>query len=77
MSETRIQIRNHGPLIVEGDFQLLDQDGKPFGLAGRTQIALCRCGQSENKPFCDGSHKKIAFQSECPARELPSPKASG
>ena len=74
MAETKISVRNNGPLRVEGEFTIYDQDGNAFGLAGRTIIALCRCGHSENKPFCDGSHKKVEFQSEVKARELPPPK---
>jgi CDGSH-type Zn-finger protein len=73
MAGTKIEVRNNGPLRIEGDFTILDQEGKPFGLAGRTVIALCRCGHSENKPFCDGSHKTKGFQSEIKARELPPP----
>jgi CDGSH-type Zn-finger protein len=67
----------NGPLKVEGEITLLDAEGKPFGLSGRTAIFLCRCGMSENKPFCDGTHKRQGFQSACPARELgpPQPKA--
>jgi CDGSH-type Zn-finger protein len=75
VADTKITVRNHGPLRIEGDaIALLDQDGKPFGLAGRTVISLCRCGQSANKPFCDGSHARVGFASECPATELPPPK---
>ncbi|HWY27214.1 MAG TPA: CDGSH iron-sulfur domain-containing protein [Candidatus Angelobacter sp.] len=74
MSATRITSRNDGPLRVEGEFEILDQDGKPFGLAGRTALSLCRCGASENKPFCDGSHKRVSFQSSTPARDLPPPQ---
>jgi CDGSH-type Zn-finger protein len=75
MSETKIIVRNNGPLRVEGDDIVLeDQDGRRFGLAGRVAVSLCRCGQSANKPFCDGTHNKIPFASECPARELPPPK---
>jgi len=43
-------------------------------LAGRTLISLCRCGQSQNKPFCDGSHARTGFQDPVTARELPPPK---
>ena len=74
MSETKVTVRNNGPLRMEGEFTVCDQDGKPFGLAGRTVISFCRCGHSENKPFCDGSHGRIGFQSEVQARDLPPPK---
>jgi CDGSH-type Zn-finger protein len=43
-------------------FRILDQDGKAFGLGGRTSIGLCRCGHSQTKPFCDGAHKKLIFR---------------
>lgn len=69
----KITIRNNGSVLIEGDFTIFDAAGNAFDLAGRNQISLCRCGQSENKPFCDGSHKKIEFQSVCPARQLPPP----
>jgi CDGSH-type Zn-finger protein len=59
---------------MEGSFSILDQDGREFDLAGRTVISLCRCGHSENKPFCDGSHGRLGFQSEVEARALPPPK---
>lgn len=70
---TTIQVRNNGPLRLEGEINLIDAAGNPFGLGGRTVVSLCRCGHSENKPFCDGSHGRNGFQSECPARELPPP----
>lgn len=68
---TKITVNNHGPLRVEGEVVLSDGEGKPFGLGGRAVISLCRCGHSENKPFCDGSHRREGFQSEVQARELP------
>jgi len=71
LAETKITIRNNGSLRIEGEFIVVDQDGSPFDLAGRTVIALCRCGHSQNKPFCDGSHKQCAFQSEVKAFALP------
>ena len=52
---------------------ICDPSGKEFGLAGRTVISLCRCGHSQNKPFCDGSHRSHGFESVIEARELPPP----
>ncbi len=69
----KITVRNNGPLRVEGEFTIYDMDGNAFDLAGRTGISLCRCGHSQNKPFCDGSHAKVGFQSEVKARALPPP----
>jgi CDGSH-type Zn-finger protein len=66
--------RNNGPIRIEGEFEIRDEQGNLFGLAGRTVISLCRCGHSGNKPFCDGSHARMGFQSLCEARELPPPK---
>jgi CDGSH-type Zn-finger protein len=74
MPATKITVLNDGPLAVEGDFEIVDQVGKSFGLAGRTKLSLCRCGHSERKPFCDGSHKRVGFQSVVEAHELPPPK---
>ena len=71
---TRITPLPNGPLRIEGEFTIVDPEGKEYGLAGRTVISLCRCGQSANKPFCDGAHARTAFQSLCEARELPPPK---
>lgn len=68
---------NNGPLRVIGDNIILkDAAGNVFGLGGRTTISLCRCGQSNNKPFCDGSHKRVDFQSTVEARDLPPPAPS-
>jgi CDGSH-type Zn-finger protein len=54
-----IKIRDNGPLVVEGDFQLVDANGNEVPIVKR---ALCRCGGSTTKPFCDGTHSKIGFQ---------------
>ena len=60
-----------GPLIVRGDFRLLDQDGGEID-PGRETIALCRCGKSGIKPFCDGSHKRAGFSApSAPSRPRP------
>ena len=77
MAGTKISVRNDGSIKVEGDFEIVDQEGKAFGLAGRTSVALCRCGHSESKPFCDGAHKKVNFQSVIQARDLPPPVSKG
>lgn len=74
MAGTKITVNNNGSLRVEGDFELLDPQGKPFGLAGRTVVSLCRCGRSANKPFCDGSHNTGGFTDNVVARDLPPPK---
>lgn len=50
-----------GPLIVRGRFELTDQQGRPIE-TGRPTVALCRCGRSGSKPFCDNTHKKVAFR---------------
>lgn len=69
----KITANTNGSLKIEGEFTLCDPEGNVFDLAGRTSISLCRCGHSENKPFCDGSHRKVNFQSEIKARALPPP----
>jgi len=74
MAVTKITVNNNGSIRVEGDFEIVDPQGAPFGLAGRTTISLCRCGHSMNKPFCDGSHKTSGFSDTVVARELPPPK---
>src|ERR1700687_4786572 len=71
MAATKITVNHNGSLRVEGDFEILDPEGKPFGLAGGTPSGLSVCGPSANKPFCDGSHKTCGFADTVAARELP------
>ncbi|MBI1797822.1 MAG: CDGSH iron-sulfur domain-containing protein [Candidatus Eisenbacteria bacterium] len=73
MPTTRITVQNNGSLRVEGDFEIADAEGRVFGLAGRTRVTLCRCGQSKDKPFCDSAHKTCGFDSVVIARDLPPP----
>jgi CDGSH-type Zn-finger protein len=69
-----INVIDNGPLRIEGaDIKLVDASGAAWDLGGRTKITLCRCGQSQNKPFCDGGHKGFGFQSQCKAAALPPP----
>jgi CDGSH-type Zn-finger protein len=58
-----IDISKNGPLLVKGLKKLADADGNPIPME-KDIIALCRCGASENKPFCDGTHKDIGFAGE-------------
>ena len=64
MSDVKIRIRDNGPFLVEGPAALLDAQGNAFPLdANKPAFALCRCGASANKPFCDGAHKTCGFAS--------------
>ncbi len=82
--EPRIRVSNNGPYQVSGGAQLttrtpvLDQHGDavawtegPVHKSSATYV-LCRCGQSRNKPFCDGSHQKVGFDGTCTADRAPS-----
>ncbi len=58
-----IRCRDNGPFVIKAPVQVVDHDGKPFTIpAGKETIALCRCGASKNKPFCDGAHNGCGFQ---------------
>ena len=62
MSDDEVVITPYrdGPLLVRGPFRIEDQDGNPID-PGRETVALCRCGKSRIRPFCDGSHKLVRF----------------
>ena len=65
MADVKITVKRNGPFRVEcpeGAITLVDADGNPYDLTGKTAFSLCRCGGSTNKPFCDGTHSKIGFQ---------------
>lgn len=63
-----IRLRENGPLVLEGRYELRSADGQVIeGSAG----ALCRCGASRNKPFCDGAHRGIGFEADDPSAETP------
>jgi CDGSH-type Zn-finger protein len=61
MDEATITPYRDGPLLVRGPFRLLDQDGEEIEV-DRGTVALCRCGKSRLRPFCDGSHKVVRFR---------------
>ena len=69
----KITVNKNGSLRIEGEFTIYDAAGNAFDLAGRTSISLCRCGHSGDKPFCDGTHRQVEFQSEVKAHALPAP----
>jgi CDGSH-type Zn-finger protein/uncharacterized Fe-S cluster protein YjdI len=63
-SDLTIRLRPDGPLVLEGRFTVTASDGEPVhGSSG----ALCRCGASKNKPFCDGTHREIDFEADDPS----------
>ena len=57
---TSITIKKNGPLLVRGEITLLDAEGNEVQ-PPKNPFALCRCGHSENKPFCDGAHNRKGF----------------
>jgi CDGSH-type Zn-finger protein/uncharacterized Fe-S cluster protein YjdI len=61
---TTVEERANGPLFVRGHLEIRLQDGS---VREETRVALCRCGQSGNKPFCDGTHREIGFRTVPPA----------
>jgi CDGSH-type Zn-finger protein len=63
MADVEIKARHNGPYRVVGPIRLIDADGNPYDLGEQGEvIALCRCGGSTTKPFCDGSHSRIGFE---------------
>ncbi len=61
MSDIVIQTLENGPYLVSGPVQIKDADGTLYPVE-KDSAALCRCGASTTKPFCDGTHSKIGFQ---------------
>ena len=62
MADVTIKTNENGPLLISGTVTLTDHQGGTFDLGGKDVIALCRCGASANRPFCDGSHRTCDFQ---------------
>ena len=65
MDDVEIKVRDNGPYKVTGPVRLIDAEGNVFAVEPGRSVALCRCGQSRTKPFCDASHKEADFAS-CP-----------
>ena len=67
MAQAKIIVRRNNSYRVEapeGSVDLVDADGNPFDLTGKTVFSLCRCGGSAAKPFCDGTRNRIGFHAE-------------
>ena len=67
-SPARITAYRDGPFLVRGPIELVDQDGTPIAV-DRETVALCRCGKSRLRPFCDGTHRLVRFQAPSGAEE--------
>ena len=68
IENTIVKVQDNGPYELTGAFKIVDADGNSFSKEG--DISLCRCGYSENKPFCDGTHEEIEFKSAPRVNEL-------
>jgi CDGSH-type Zn-finger protein len=75
-SPARISPYPDGPLLVRGDFVVQTPDGRTIR-GGRGTVALCRCGRSSTKPFCDGTHKVTGFRAPAETPERPLAEPSG
>ena len=64
MNDVTLTVLKDGPILVSGATQLKDAAGGDLDTGGRDSYALCRCGASGNKPFCDGSHKGCGFRDD-------------
>ena len=58
--KTEVKVLENGPIIIKGNFKIIGTDGEE--LKQMKVASICRCGHSENQPYCDGTHKKIKFK---------------
>ena len=68
-TENEMRVGKDGPLYLRGDIEILDDAGNV--VATDTRVALCRCGASKNKPYCDNEHRKINFKNNCAIEDAP------
>ena len=66
MADVTITPRKNGPYMVQGPLKLVDPEGNEFEVK-EDVIFLCRCGESSNKPFCDGTHRENSFDADTTA----------
>ena len=63
MADTMVTTRKNGPYMVQGGIKIVDADGNEVAIDGDSDMVfLCRCGESANKPFCDGKHRQAGFE---------------
>ena len=62
MADVTITVRENGSYRIDGPVRIVDADGNEFEQPQGKAVALCRCGHSASKPFCDGTHRKAGFQ---------------
>ena len=67
MADVKIEVRENGPLRVYGPIDLVDAAGNPYSIPEGEWVSICRCGLSQNKPFCDTAHRPGGFQGESKA----------
>lgn len=73
-----IKANKNGPYIVTGPAEIVDHTGEAWDVSERKSVALCRCGASVTKPFCDGTHTRIGFEAaEQAVREAEGEEAGG
>ena len=68
MADTKIEIRENGPLRVTGPIDIVDKDRKAYSIPEGQWVSFCRCGNSQNKPFCDAAHRDAGFEAESVAK---------
>lgn len=74
---TTVRVRQNGPVVIEGeDVTVVDWLGRPYDVS-RRPVALCRCGASSRKPFCDGTHGRVGFDGGSGAGPTSPPEAAG
>ncbi|MCY4415321.1 MAG: CDGSH iron-sulfur domain-containing protein [Chloroflexi bacterium] len=68
MADVKVEVRANGPLRVTGEIEIVDQSGNNYTIPEGQWATLCRCGQSSNKPFCDGTHRDAGFEAPSEAK---------
>ena len=68
MADVKIEVRENGPLRFTGPITITDKDGEAYSVPDGEIVSFCRCGLSQNKPFCDGAHRDGDFQGDSVAR---------